>query len=170
MLHLKVSVNVEKKASSFRSPMNHPFRSCVRRTRQINGVGVAELVCGYKELFVCHWREEGHHVVQAVVANGCQLLRPGFYGRIIPSHPLIEYGISEGVKDLQDELTQCLTPMAQSPPATFDWSRSGRSSWDRRTNSRTHPTIMTGTVAFFSQVFKNGWPNLSHKDCKLTYQ
>lgn len=73
----------------------------LRRTWQVNGVGVAELLRSLEELVVGHRREKRHHVIQSVVTDGGQLLRPGIVRGAKPLHPLIKDGISKGVKNLQ---------------------------------------------------------------------
>lgn len=71
------------------------------RTWQVNGVGVAELLCSLEELVVGHRREKRDHVIQTVVPDGGQLLRPSVVRGPETLHPLIKDGISEGVENLQ---------------------------------------------------------------------
>lgn len=73
----------------------------LRRTWQVNGIGVAELLRGLEELVVGHRREKRDHVIQSVVTDGGQLLRPGIIRGAKPLHPLVKDGISKGVKNLQ---------------------------------------------------------------------
>lgn len=73
----------------------------LRRTWQLNGIGVAELLRGLEELVVGHGREKRDHVIQPVVTDGRQLLRPGVVSGVKPLHPLVKDGIGKGVKNLQ---------------------------------------------------------------------
>lgn len=75
----------------------------LQRTWQVNGIGVAKLLRGLEELIVGHRREKRDHVVESVVTNGGQLLRPGVARGVKPFHPLVEDGISKGVKNLQSQ-------------------------------------------------------------------
>lgn len=54
-----------------------------------------------EELVVGDRREKRDHVIQSVVTDGGQLLRPGIVRGVKPLHPLIKDGISKGVKNLQ---------------------------------------------------------------------
>ena len=54
-----------------------------------------------EELIVGHRREKRDHVIQSVVTDGGQLLRPGVVRGVKPLHPLVKDGISKGVKNLQ---------------------------------------------------------------------
>lgn len=73
----------------------------LRHTWQVNGIGVAKLLCSLEELIIGYRREKRDHVVQSVVTDRSQLLRPGIVRGVKPLHPLIKDGISEGVKNLQ---------------------------------------------------------------------
>lgn len=76
-------------------------RGILGHTWQVDGIGVAKLLGSLEELLVGHRREEGDHVVQPVVPDGGQLLRPSVVRGPETLHPLVKDGISEGVKNLQ---------------------------------------------------------------------
>lgn len=75
--------------------------SVLGHTWQVNGIGVAELLRSLEELIVGHRREKRDHVIQPVVTDGGQLLRPSVVGGLETLHPLIKDGISKGVKNLK---------------------------------------------------------------------
>lgn len=75
--------------------------SSLGHTWQVDGIGVAELLRSLEELLVGHRREKRDHVIQAVVPDGGQLLRPNVVRGLETLHPLIKDGISKGVKNLQ---------------------------------------------------------------------
>lgn len=81
--------------------------SILGHTWQVNGIGVAKLLCSLEELLVGDRREERDHVVQPVVPDGRQLLRPSIARWLETLHPLIKDGISEGVKNLQIQAWAC---------------------------------------------------------------
>lgn len=87
-------------------------------TWQVDGIGVAELLGSLEELLVGHRREEGDHVVQPVVPDGGQLLRPSIARGPETLHPLIKDGISEGVKNLQIQTwdAHLLSSFRNQPP------------------------------------------------------
>lgn len=87
---------------------HHLARSSILgHTWQVNGIGVAKLLCSLEELIVGHRREERDHVVQPVVPDGGQLLRPSVVRGLETPHPLIKDGISKGVKNLQVQAWAC---------------------------------------------------------------
>lgn len=73
----------------------------LRHTWQVNGIGVAKLLRSLEELVIGHRREKRDHIVQSVVTDRGQLLRPGIVRGVKPLHPLVKDGISEGVKNLK---------------------------------------------------------------------
>lgn len=75
--------------------------SVLGHTWQVNGIGVAELLRSLEELIVGHRREKRDHVIQPVVTDGGQLLRPSVVRGLETLHPLIKDGISKGVKNLK---------------------------------------------------------------------
>lgn len=76
----------------------------LRHTWQVNGIGVAKLLRSLEELIIGYRREKRDHVVQSVVTNRSQLLRPGIVRGMKPLNPLIKDGISKGVKNLQIDI------------------------------------------------------------------
>lgn len=114
---------------------HHLARSCMLgRTWQVDGIGVAKLLCSLEELVIGHRREERDHVVQPVMPDGGQLLRPSVVSGLETPHPLIKDGISKGVKNLQSRHghTHLLSSERAQPPlkhSTNTWS--GWSFWKR---------------------------------------